>query len=121
MDTEGYESKVKQMLDDKRTYEVLKSDPTPKYKKKLVGKLSKLNQEGKITQEDYDWLYPTAENVPRMYCTPKIHKTGNLLRPIVAYTGRSSIGYRTSRALADILAPLVGTRSSAVAERLRDA
>ena len=41
-----------------------------------------------------------------MYCTPKIHKTGNPLRPIVDYTG--SIGYRTSRALADILAPLVG-------------
>jgi len=47
-----------------------------------------------------------AENVPRMYCTPKIHKTGNPLRPIVDYTG--SIGYRTSRALANILAPLVG-------------
>ena len=41
-----------------------------------------------------------------MYCTPKIHKTGNPLKPIVDYTG--SIGYRTSRALADILAPLVG-------------
>ena len=41
-----------------------------------------------------------------MYCTPKIHKTGNPLRPIVDYTG--SIGYRTSRALADIMAPLVG-------------
>jgi len=65
-----------------------------------------LKQEGKITQEDYDLLYPTAENVPRMYCTPKIHKTGNPLRPIMDYTG--SIGYRTSRALADILAPLVG-------------
>jgi len=101
-----YESKVKEMLDDKRTYEVLKSDPTPKYKKELVRKLSKLKQEGKITQEDYNWLYPTAENVPRMYCTPKIHKTGNPLRPIVDYTG--SVGYRTSRALADILAPFVG-------------
>jgi len=47
-----------------------------------------------------------AENVPRMYCTPKIHKTGNPLRPIVDYTG--SIGYKTSQALADILATLVG-------------
>ena len=52
MDTEDYESKVKEMLDDKRTYEVLKSDPTPKYKKELVGKLSRLKQEGKITQAD---------------------------------------------------------------------
>jgi len=106
MDKEDYELKVKEMLDDKITYKVLKSDPSPKYKKELVGKLSRLKQEGKITQADYDWLYPTAENVPRMYCTPKIHKTGNPLRPVVDYTG--SIGYRTSRALADILAPLVG-------------
>ena len=81
------------------------SDPTPKYKKELVGKLSRLKQEGKITQVGYDWLYPTAENVSRMYCTPKIHKTGNPLRPIVDYT--SSVD-RTSRALADILAPFVG-------------
>jgi len=91
MDTEDYESKVKEMLDDKRTYEILKSDPTPKYKKELIGKLSRLKKEGKITQQDYDWLYPVAENVPRMYCTPKIHRTGNQLRPIVDYTG--SIGY----------------------------
>ena len=41
-----------------------------------------------------------------MYCTPKIHKTGNPLRPIEDYTG--SIGYNISRALADLLAPLVG-------------
>ena len=41
-----------------------------------------------------------------MYCTPKIHKEGTPLRPIVDYTG--SIGYNVSRALADILAPLVG-------------
>jgi len=53
MDTEDYELKVKEMLDEKRTYEVLlKSDPTPKYKKELVGKLSRLKQEGKITQAD---------------------------------------------------------------------
>ncbi len=41
-----------------------------------------------------------------MYCTPKIHKDGNPLRPIVDYTG--SIGYNLSRSLADILSPIVG-------------
>jgi len=51
-------------------------------------------------------LYPTTENTPRMYCTPKIHKEGTPLRPIVDYTG--SIAYNTSRALVDILAPLMG-------------
>ena len=38
---------------------------------------------------------------------PKIHKKDNLLRPVVDYMG--SIGYNVSRALADPLAPLVGT------------
>ena len=51
---------------------------------------------------------PTSQNeiIPRLYCTPKIHKAGNPLRPIVDYTG--SIGYNVSRSLADLLGPLVG-------------
>ena len=55
----------------------------------------------------YDHLRPSDEIIPRLYATPKIHKAGNPLRPIVDYTG--SIGYNVSRALADILGPMVGT------------
>ena len=72
-----YEEKVKTMLDDKKTYEELPSDPTPKYKRKLVATLSNLKKEGKITEKKYKELYPTAENIPRLYCTPKIHKPGH--------------------------------------------
>ena len=36
----------------------------------------------------------------------KIHKQGNPVRPIVDYTG--SIAYQTSKALAEILSPIVG-------------
>ena len=81
---------------------------TLKYRKKLVSILDKMRSEKKITTKQYQHLNPTSENqnIPRMYCTPKIHKTGNPLRPIVDYTG--SIGYNISRALADLLAPLVG-------------
>ena len=46
------------------------------------------------------------ESIPHLYCTPKTHKEGYPLRPIVDYIG--FIGYNTSRALADILSPLVG-------------
>ena len=46
-------------------------------------------------------LYPTVENIPRMYFTPKIHNEGTPLRPIVDYT--ETIMYETSRKLADIL------------------
>ncbi|XP_072033416.1 uncharacterized protein [Amphiura filiformis] len=94
------------MLNDKRTYETLPSDPTQRYKRELVAILSILKKDGKINRSQYDLLFPTAENIPRIYGTPKIHKPGNKVRPIVDYTG--TIAYQTSRALADILSPLVG-------------
>ncbi|XP_053392037.1 uncharacterized protein LOC128554747 [Mercenaria mercenaria] len=107
MDKDKYEQKVKDILNDEKTYMKLDKDPTPKYKHNLVDILKKLKTDNKITPAQYDYLYLTAENVPRMYCTPKIHKPNTPLRLIVDYTG--SIGYDTSRALADILGPLVGT------------
>ena len=106
LDIEEYEEKVTSMLADKKTYEELSSDPTPKYNRKLVTILSTLKKAGKISEGKYKWLYPTAENIPRLYCTPKIHKTGTSLRPIVGYT--NTIGYCTSRWLADILGALEG-------------
>jgi hypothetical protein len=59
-----------------------------------------------------------------MYCTPKVHKPGTPFRPIVDYTG--SIGYSTSRYLADILSKVVGKtehhvkNSADLAESLSD-
>ena len=105
MDVSDYEGKISAMLNDERTYQQLTSDPTSKYKRQLVAILTRLYKEDKITKQQYD-LYPTAENIPRIYGTLKIYKPGNKVRPIVDYTG--TIGYQTSRALADILAPLVG-------------
>ena len=43
--------------------------------------------------------------MPRIYGSPKIHKDGTPLRPIINYTG--TIGYNVSLSLADILKPLV--------------
>ncbi|XP_072017874.1 uncharacterized protein [Amphiura filiformis] len=106
MDVHEYEEKLSEMLNDKRTYETLPSDPTQRYKRELVAILSRLKKDGKINRTQYDLLFPTAENIPRIYGTPKIHKPGNKVRPIVDYTG--TIAYQTSRALADILSPLVG-------------
>ena len=107
MDVQDYEDKLTEMLSDEKTYEQLSSDPTQRYKRELVAILSRLKKENKINKSQYDLLFPTAENIPRIYGTPKIHKPGNKVRPIVDYTG--TIGYQTSRALADILSPMVGT------------
>ena len=68
--------------------------------------LEKLLKDDKITQKQYNYLYPTSTLVPRLYCTPKIHKEGTPLRPIVDYTG--SLSYNTSKALSELLSPIVG-------------
>ena len=82
MDTSEYDEKLANMLSDDSTYTKLKKDPTSKYKKKLVGILTRLKTEEKIRPEDKTFLYPTAEIVPRIYGSPKIHKDGTPLRPI---------------------------------------
>jgi len=74
-----------------------------------VAILSKLKDQGKLSSELYSQLYPTSEKIPKLYCLLKIHKRDVPFRPIVDYTG--SIGYNTSRYLADILGPLVGQTS----------
>jgi len=106
MSSSSYDEKVNTMLSDEKTYQKLVKDSTPGYKKKLVALLSRFKQKKKITEAQYKHLYPTSENVSRMYCNPKIHKEGYPLRPIVDYT--ASIGYNSSRALADLLGPLEG-------------
>ena len=48
-----------------------------------VNILDRLKGKEKITQTQYMHLCPTtqSETIPRLYCTPKIHKAGTLLRP----------------------------------------
>jgi len=94
------------MLSDDKTYTKLNGDPTANYKRKLVALLNNLLKANKIDENQKRFLYPTAEVTPRLYCTPKIHKTGCPLRPIVDYT--DSIMYNLSRSLADLLNPVVG-------------
>ena len=117
MDRQDYNEKVTQMLDDKSTYEMLTSDPTARFKKRLVSMLTRLHQDKKITDQQKWHLYPTMEIIPRLYCTPKIHKPNTPLRPIVDYT--NSIAYNLSRSLADILAPMIG-KSSHHVENIKD-
>ena len=93
MDKTEYAENVNTMLNDAHTYEKLQADPTSSYKRKLIEKLTKLKKDGKITEDQYKYLYPTSEATPTLYCTQKIHKANDPLRPIVDYTG--SIGYNT--------------------------
>jgi len=94
------------MVSDTKVYKILDKDPTPRFKRKMIAILTRLKSESKITQSQYDHMYPTSDMIPRLYGSPKIHKQGTPLRPIVDYTG--SMTYNLSRALADLLKPLVG-------------
>ena len=74
VDKDDYEKKVSDMLGDRKTYEELKRDPTPIYKRKLMSVLTRLKDEDKISSDMYFRLYPTSEKIPQLYCLPKIHK-----------------------------------------------
>ena len=54
----------------------------------------------------YKAMYPTGCVPPKFYGLPKIHKTGNPLRPIVS--SRGSVTYGVSKVLSKVLKPLVG-------------
>uniref|UniRef100_A0A8C6M6V9 Uncharacterized protein n=1 Tax=Nothobranchius furzeri TaxID=105023 RepID=A0A8C6M6V9_NOTFU len=83
MDREKYKQQMKQMLEDKNTYEILKKDPTENIKKNMKKLLKPLHEKGKITEKMYKHWIPTANITPRIYGTPKIHKQNTPLRPIV--------------------------------------
>ena len=76
LDKNEYEEKVNNMLADKKTYEELPDDPTPKYKRKLVSILTNLKKEGKISEAKYKELYPTAETSPVFIVRPKSTNQG---------------------------------------------
>uniref|UniRef100_A0A3B3HLM2 Reverse transcriptase domain-containing protein n=1 Tax=Oryzias latipes TaxID=8090 RepID=A0A3B3HLM2_ORYLA len=106
LDTEQYEKQMDEILHDRNTYEALKKDPTEAKKKKLKTILKQLQDEKKIDKQTYNHLIPTANIIPRIYGTPKIHKPGAPLRPIIDSMG--SVTYNLSKFIADILKPLLG-------------
>ena len=51
-------------------------------------------------------MYPTGCVPPKFYGLPKIHKTGNPLRPIVS--SRGSVTYGVAKVISKVIKPLVG-------------
>ncbi|XP_072016528.1 uncharacterized protein [Amphiura filiformis] len=106
MNKTPYQDKANELLADKNTYELIKKDPTAKYKNLLVDQLKVLKDEEWIDFKLYRQLYPTTAVVPKFYGLPKVRKPSCPLRPIVA--SRGSITYDTAKFVANTLSPLVG-------------
>ena len=106
LNTKDYDSKMSTLLSDTNTYEVLQKDSTPKFKRGLTEMIRRWQREDPIPTPLKYFIYPTSEEIPKMYGLPKIHKVNVPLRPIVA--SRGSLTYNASSVLADILGPLMG-------------
>ena len=76
MDTSKYQTQIEGLLADTNTYTPLTKAPTNRYKDKLIKLLKEWKQQGKISQQLYWRLYPNADEPPKLYGTPKIHKQG---------------------------------------------
>ena len=105
MDTVEYKKKAEELL-QWPTYQPILTDPTSKYKNKLISMFKSIKAEGGISEAVYKRLYPTGAGSPKFYGLPKIRKEGIPLRPIVSSIG--AVTYATSKELSRILKPLMG-------------
>ena len=79
-----YKTKCQDILNDTITYKQLKKGPTNIYRRKLINLLKELKNSGAITQEQYYKVYPTANEPPKLYGLPKVHKPIN--HPALSHT-----------------------------------
>ena len=97
MDRDEYNNKAKELLEDKKTYKEISTDPTNKLKTKLVSLLKKIKEDGGINDQLYKKMYPTGADAPKFYGLLKIHKRDIPLRPTVS--SRGSINYEVAKEL----------------------
>ena len=105
LDSEDYTAKSETLL-QQSNYKVLKTDPTNKYKNRLISCLKPSKQKGGMDDITYKRLYPTGAVPPKYYGLPKVHKPGMPLRPIISSVG--SVTHATAKELSRIIKPLVG-------------
>ena len=108
VDREDYTTKSEE-LPHQQNYKILQTDPTNKYKNKLISLLKSIKAEGGMDDNTYRRLYPTGAVPPKYYGLPKVHKPGIPLRPIISSIG--FVTHSTAKELARILKPLVGNSS----------
>ena len=111
MDKEEYVIKVQELL-AQPAYRLLPRDPTNRIKAQLITKLRTIKKDNNLGEGTYKAIYPTGFIPPKFYGLPKIHKTGNPLRPIVS--SRGLVTYGVAKVLSKVLKPLVGKSSHCV-------
>ena len=91
MDKQEYINKAEELL-AQLAYRTIPKDPTNKIKAQLITKLRKIKRDNSLDEGTYKAMYPTGCIPPKLYGLPKIHETGNPLRPIVLSRGSVTYG-----------------------------
>ena len=102
MDALGYMEKLRALVTS-GPYEEVRKDPGQMYRRELMELLRTAKQSGRIQTGFYNHLCPTHFQRPFLFGSPKIHKEGNPVRPIVSMVG--TLFAPVSRMLAKVLAP----------------
>ena len=105
MNKQDYINKAEALLATP-AYKTIPRDPTNKLKAQLITKLRRIKRENNLDECTYKVMYPTSCIPPKFYGLPKIHKTGNPLRPIIS--SRGSVTYGVAKVISKVLKPLVG-------------
>ena len=111
MDKTDYFDKMDALINDKQTYEELKCDATPALQRKLNSKILMLKKIYAINTQCYYRLRYSVPQPLKLYGLPKLHKPGELIRPIGSFCGSPT--YQLSRYLTTILQPLILTNHEA--------
>lgn len=111
-----YFDKCQELLLDKKTYKILKSDPTNKIETKLNDLLKNIKNKRiykNILTDDWIKKLKSKESIaPKFYILPKIHKDGNPGRPITSFV--NSPLYNVSKYISIPINKVVGKTVSFV-------
>ncbi|CAF1510868.1 unnamed protein product, partial [Adineta steineri] len=92
MDREDYIQKMNAILDDKSAFTIIDYDPTYRTENHLIKFLGTLKQDGFISEQEHRLANPIGSRPARIYGVPKVHKTGNPLRPVMSATKTVAYG-----------------------------
>lgn len=99
-------AELNRLVNDVETYEILRGNPTNKFKAKLIRLVKNAQAEDIVTKKEARYLVPDAPRVPAIYQLPKVHKNPSTPsgRPIVS--GVDSLFARIGEYLDQFLQPL---------------
>ena len=84
MDRVEYNAKRYEILNDVNAFKKLEGDLTNAQEDKPTKKLKQLQNDGFITESEYQICRPVGSQLARIYELPKIHKPNLALRPILS-------------------------------------